>query len=450
MRNVPGLRKPLVYVTVTLFCFSLLWAQSKGHKPQPPPVPMPCNNDGICQYEERETANCGDCNPLKNYGTALDFSSTAGQVFTYFGEVNQDPRVYQYRYFPGPGYVGYGVGWASDPVAFPLRQVMVGDIDGDRRPEVVAMGWARSRSKGKYVYDQRFFIFREGSTGAPYSSTPAVSVALNPWRTMIADADSDGTNELIVTRGNTVELYTWSTTVSGEPLVFVKGDGSADGALHLKWASGDLGSRAWSTDVGDADNDGLNELVVARFQIGSAQIWKHQNGGWSSSLTQSLGTWNIDVARVRDVDGDGQKEIIAGGTIQTLAVWKHQVAGTYPVVFRGPDLGGYNDFVDAADIDGDGRVEVFTSGNITNGLFVFGVKNAVSPELYFSNLEVKYSSLFTGGCLGLSPIYNRDVSPVPGIASGINGFSIFSVVVGQLVRSFNSYYAIYTDVLQNP
>ncbi len=448
MRNPSRTPILFAYFIVILACCSFLWGQSKGNKPRP--VPGPCNNDGICQSDEATTSNCGDCNPLRTYGT-LDMTSPSGQVFTFYQDTNITGRVYQYKYVSETGYKGYKVGWASDLLGLPLRDVSVGDIDNDLSPEVVAIGFVTRKPKGNTsVYDQRIFIFNPGSQGAPDSSTLAVPCATAPHGAIIADADNDGSNEYIVARGNAVEVYGWSHNAAGEPLAFRNSGGSVVGALHPKWTSGDLGSNVWGLDVGDADNDGKNELVLARFQIGSAQIFKFQTGqGWTSQVTQSLGAENIDIARVRDVDGDGDNEIIAGGTIGKVAIWKHRADGTYEKVFLGPDLGGYSEHVDAADVDGDGNVEILACANFSNSsLFVFG--GTGQQQAYFDSLALKYYLPFTGSCLGLEAIYHPQLSPIAGIASGINGFSIYVVSGGQLLRTFNSYYARDLDVFHNP
>ena len=376
-------------------------------------------------------------------------TSPSGQVFTSYQDANITGRVYQYKYVSETGYKGYKVGWASDLLGLPLRDVSVGDIDNDSGPEVVAIGFVTRKSKGKILgYDQRIFIFRPGSQGAPDSSTLAVPCATAPHGAIIADADNDGSNEYIVARGNAVEVYGWSQDTAGEPLAFRNSGGSVVGALHREWTSVDLGSKVWGLDVGDADNNGQNELVLARFQIGSAQIFKFQTGqGWTSQVTQSLGAVNIDIARVRDVDGDLSNEIIAGGTIGKVAIWKYQ-DGAYQKVFLGPDLGGYNEFVDAADIDGDGNVEIFSGGNFSTGLYVFGVNDP--PQDYYDSLTLKYYLPFTGSCLGLEAIYHPALSPIAGIASGFNGFSIYVVSGEELLRTFNSYYARDLDVFHSP
>jgi hypothetical protein len=76
----------------------------------------------------------------------------------------------------------------------------------------------------------------------------------------VADADNDGKNELIVsTRG---EGWPANGNRLGHVLMFkVGGDGKVEKTLLAKFKAG-IADSSWSA-VGDADNDGKNEVVLA-------------------------------------------------------------------------------------------------------------------------------------------------------------------------------------------
>jgi len=78
---------------------------------------------------------------------------------------------------------------------------------------------------------------------------------------VIADADNDGLNELLVsTRGDNLSEFIESEHL-GHLFMWSVNDDEIDRELLLNFHEG-VASSSW-IDVGDADNDGLNEIILA-------------------------------------------------------------------------------------------------------------------------------------------------------------------------------------------
>jgi hypothetical protein len=78
---------------------------------------------------------------------------------------------------------------------------------------------------------------------------------------VVADADNDGKNELVVsTRGDNLSEFIESAHL-GNIFMWSVGDSGVDRQLLADFHRG-IASSSWIA-VGDADNDGLNEIIAA-------------------------------------------------------------------------------------------------------------------------------------------------------------------------------------------
>ena len=138
--------------------------------------------------------------------------------------------------------------------------VMVGDVDNDGRNEMM-IGWKQDQeinegtilgySVGKRIEKEYTFAYEDKDLDLSYFEKMMV----------VADADNDGLNELVVsTRGDNLSelidskhlghMFMW--TVSNEGI-------ERELLVNL---NEDVAGSSW-IDVGDADNDGLNEIILA-------------------------------------------------------------------------------------------------------------------------------------------------------------------------------------------
>jgi hypothetical protein len=142
----------------------------------------------------------------------------------------------------------------------------------------------------------------------------------------------------------------------------------SEGSLQVKGRSQTLTQYAITVDAGNVDNDGQDEIVVAMDKMNAPYIMDFQNGYFDLKLAEpvpftyfgkGLASVNLKFARARDVDGDGQNEIIAVGNNNRLMIWKYSaVTGAYELDFIGADLGFMVGGIDAGNIDGVGLNEI--------------------------------------------------------------------------------------------
>jgi WD40 repeat protein len=269
-------------------------------------------------------------------------------------------------------------------------------------------------------------VYKNGSWGEPYYTSPFLGVSsMFKHALQIADADNDvgNGNELIIGPGYHVEMYRWTGNE------FVK-----------LWESAEFNGGIWSVDVGDADNDGENEIVLSAFLTNAPIILEYLgNNSWGDEqLVDPVDINCMDISRVRDSDnlmdewGNYNNEIIAGGCNKKLMIWKYNSnANYYESVFVSDPLYDFTQGVDAGDFDNDGENEVIVGTAGPDGLIYI---------LKYMNGE--YSSVGSwsgGGCINLS-VGNLDNDPEDEVVLGYEfegGIKIFDYFEGQLTLAFS-------------
>jgi len=312
----------------------------------------------------------------------LELSHYGVQIVS--GSYVADSKVYLIKYVNG----AYENTWTSDPHQGSTYATSIGDVDNDGFKEITTVVNAkntRGSPSQRYEY-QKIFVYEEGSTGEPAYVSPDLGYSLNGVRdSIIADADNDFLSELVLVEDKHIEIYEWTGT----------------GFAHL-WSSPDYPYFIWSVDVGDADNDGANEVVLAPFNVGSPIVYEYLgNGEWGEPIfAESMGPFNIDQAKVRDADNDGDNEIVGGGTGNCLVIWEYNATdNTYDIDFLSKDLGGYTQGIDVGNVDGDTENEVIagTAGDVDK-IYVFKyIDTAGTYELIDSiSLDAGVNGLATG------------------------------------------------------
>jgi len=138
--------------------------------------------------------------------------------------------------------------------------VIIGDLDNDSKNELV-IGWKQDQNinigtilgyqVGEEVEKKYKFAYEDKDLDLSYFEKMMV----------IADADNDGLNELLVsTRGDNLSEFIESEHL-GHLFMWSVNDDEIDRELLLNFHEG-VASSSW-IDVGDADNDGLNEIILA-------------------------------------------------------------------------------------------------------------------------------------------------------------------------------------------
>ncbi|MCK4329060.1 PQQ-binding-like beta-propeller repeat protein [candidate division WOR-3 bacterium] len=196
----------------------------------------------------------------------------------------------------------------------------LGDIDGDRRLEVVIGSWdenvyALNAQDGSLLWSYK--------AGPKLTSSPA-----------LGDIDGDGKLEVVIGSGD-YNLY----ALNGE-----------DGSLLWFYTTGDWVES--SPVLGDIDGDGKLEVVV-----GSWDNSIYALNGEDGSLVWLYTTQNIvsSSPALGDIDGDGKLEVVVGswgGIIYALNAEDGSFLWSYTAIYiseSSPAIG---------DIDGDGSLEV--------------------------------------------------------------------------------------------
>lgn len=249
----------------------------------------------------------------------------------------------------------YRLAWRSADLGG-IPSVRLGDVDNDGQLEIVASVYYVSRIAGKKpnqttYYDSRIYAFRSGAAfnAGPDWSTGELgelpnTLVLDSW---VGDVDNDGSNEFALIRTNLLEVY---------HIIHGTGPDAAFTVQSLRSYPNWL----FSMEVGDADNRGDNEILVAC--AGQPFVWKCTNGQWLETAADPVPTAyygagmtsvGLTYLRVRNADNAPGNEIIATGNNQRLMVWEHD-GGGYKWSSVSADLNGSMTYgIDSGNVDGD-------------------------------------------------------------------------------------------------
>ena len=230
-------------------------------------------------------------------------------------------------------------------------------------------------------------------------------------RVIVADADGDGTQEII------------STDYSNGGRVHVmKYDGA--GSLEVIWSSPISKTSSGSTPrfprVGDCDGDGNPEIIFE--QNGEKRIVFYEWNGatWgtepafqiTNDMFRAAGSledlrFTREVFQVYDFDQDGKSEIIAYGNSPRKDIYVLGIEGTFPgfasLVIEGgrPPVANGRNWVGGsqwsstpADIDGDGKIEIINNHWNQCGMWAIQVNGPNSytyPDTSKPGVYNKYS-----------------------------------------------------------
>lgn len=234
-----------------------------------------------------------------------------------------------------------------------LRSMDIGDIDGDGFAEIVT----GEGSDGSSPYPSRVRVYDyDGSyheTGGVVFDVQTDLGSNGVFGLAVGDSDNDGVNELVFTnrRGDG----------NPDPLVLEEVGGlyvyEWTGSDFLQVFHDDSVGDVITVTVGDADNDGLNEVAVSNLY--ETAIYDYDGATyvktWSSG---SLTAYEAENA-IGDIDDDGDNELVISGFTETL-ILEHDGAGAYTVLQRIPNIcytWGKGSIL-VADVDDDGDNEL--------------------------------------------------------------------------------------------
>lgn len=266
--------------------------------------------------------------------------------------------------------------WVSETFPVTLCQLIASDINQDGVAEVI-IGLA----------DASVHVI----SGENYSELYSFGVQFAPTTMIIADADQNGQEELIISDGTKVSAYNvttgqlrWSLSSYGGDLAVGNVDQDADLEIvtskgyvlngktrGVEWfypASTGFGARV---DLGDIDGDGMEEIVGANSWY-SLTVF---DADLKSPIWDISTTLDIQALLLFDVNGDGREEILYGdgqwGSVHCIdglsqaEVWK----------IKNPEHGVTN--LAVADVDQDSALELlWGAGHTSSGedfLYIAGI-----------------------------------------------------------------------------
>lgn len=150
-------------------------------------------------------------------------------------------------------------GFEDNPCFY--ASIMVGDVDNDGANEMI-VGWKREQKVNKAT----LIGYRVGETAEPVYTfereTEDLDMGYFEKMMAVADADNDGKNELVVsTRGDNMSELIASQHLGHVFRYTINADGAVGREL-LANLNDQYAESSWLA-VGDADNDGRNEVVLA-------------------------------------------------------------------------------------------------------------------------------------------------------------------------------------------
>jgi len=169
----------------------------------------------------------------------------------------------------------------------------------------------------------------------------------------IGDANNDGTNEVVVgirpnninNAHNTLRMYQnrsggWKETNVSDIRAYVD-----------------------SIAIGDSNNNGINDIVVAGTYLG-LRMYENRSGAWVETNISVIGSISTSYVAVGDSDNDGYSEVITAWSNYTLAAYKNQSGAWDGVTLK--ELLSEVSSIFIGDANNDGKNEVVIGMLSTN------------------------------------------------------------------------------------
>lgn len=172
----------------------------------------------------------------------------------------------------------------------------------------------------------------------------------------VGDIDNDGTKEIIVAGYNT-------------GLHAIRPDGSLSPGFPV--ANAGVAYSYQSPILVDLDGDGDLEIVGANHGDNSAYYVREHDGNYRTGWPKAVSSWTYAPPTVADVDGDGEYEIFAGhpnfqdgAPLPTIHGFNPDATNqeNFPI----NKVGGNEGVITIADINNDGVMELIFGSNITD------------------------------------------------------------------------------------
>ena len=225
--------------------------------------------------------------------------------------------------------------------------IVAGDFDGDNDQDLASANFS-----GGFAGDISLFL--NDGNGA-FDDEARIAVGLGPVFIVSDDFDGDGNLDLVTADSNSFALS------------FLPGNGNATFDAPQELRLGNLQVLEESPKglaIGDVDDDGLNDILVAlNFGHKIAVILNQDNGNFADPVTFFSGSFPTSIA-IADFDEDGLDDlgVANSGSGDALVFLKGLAPGVFNESVQFDDdiiLAGVNPvFVIAADFDEDGSQDL--------------------------------------------------------------------------------------------
>ncbi len=166
----------------------------------------------------------------------------------------------------------------------------------------------------------------------------------------LGDANNDGKNEVVIATNAGPSLVRMYTNTSGG------------------WVETNITSSPSSVEsvvIGDANNDGKNEVVIGTYGPSEVLMYQNISGGWVETNISNEPTMVYPVA-IGDANNDGQNEVVIGmipvfGESNMLRMYQNMSGGWTETIIGNVQATVYS--VAVGDANNDGKNEIASVGN---------------------------------------------------------------------------------------
>lgn len=240
-----------------------------------------------------------------------------------------------------------------------LRDVEVGDVTGDGRPEIVLA-----------THDQGVVGVIERAGGKWSARELDREQGIFVHEVEIGDVDGDGLNEFFVTpsdrnratfvsQSGKIVMYRW-TGKSFEKTVVEGFKGTHAKEILLADIDGKGTDTLFAAVEAETKAEGKGTKVVRPVRIREYTL---KDGKWAGKDIATLEDRQCRFLACGDVDGDGKNELVAAGMKSGLWLLRKDSGGKWKLTQVDSGSSGYEHAMYLADLDGNGADEIYVASD---------------------------------------------------------------------------------------